>query len=250
MRLNRIQRPLWLTVLAISLGGCGTLGSLFAERFTFEGELPADFALHAQAHYYVAESHCPGLVSRSQLTKSFETDFQSKPHGYRFAIPASYRISICKAQLYRVGLFIKGRHGERSWQRTYDNGELQIVDELPEGFAGFQPDGTLRRQAVCTWLFQQSHAISRKGEIEKLLRCKGAGAYLLSQQLPGKTVRLDFSINPNEKPSYRNSWIKFPEGWKPCLPKPGGWVSCPTPPVFQTFKMNGQECTVYPNCTE
>src|SRR5690606_9565044 len=90
----------------------------------------------------------------------------------------------------------------------------------------------------------------RKGEIEKLLRCKGAGAYLLSQQLPGKTVRLDFSINPNEKPSYRNSWIKFPEGWKPCLPKPGGWVSCPTPPVFQTFKMNGQECTVYPNCTE
>src|SRR5690606_1540539 len=121
MRIKRMQRSSRLVALTITLSGCGTLGSLFAERITFEGELPADFALHAQAHYYVTESHCPGLVSRSQLTKRSETDCQPKSHGYRFAIPASYRIGICKAQLYRVGLFIKGQHGERSWQQTYDN---------------------------------------------------------------------------------------------------------------------------------
>src|SRR5699024_9604957 len=41
--MNRyLLRPLWLALLAAPLGGCGTLGSLFAERFTFEGELPAD----------------------------------------------------------------------------------------------------------------------------------------------------------------------------------------------------------------
>src|SRR5690606_20190979 len=97
-----ILRPLRLALLIAPLSGCGTLGSLFAERFTFEGELPADFALRAQAHYYVTESHCPGLVSRSQLTKSFETDFHSEPHSYRFAIPASYRIGICQARLGRV----------------------------------------------------------------------------------------------------------------------------------------------------
>ena len=243
-------RSIGLALLAISLSGCGTLGSLFAERFTFEGELPADFYLEAQAHYYVTESHCPGLVSRSQLTKRFETQYQSTPHNYRFAIPVSYRVGICQARLYRVGLFINGRYGEREWQQIYDNGELRIVDELPEGFTGFQPDGTLHRQAVCTWWFQMSHAISRKGEISKLLNCSGAGAYLVGQELAGKTVRLDFAINPEEEPSHDDTWIKFPEGWRPCLPRPGGWVRCQKPPIFQTFKMNGRECAVYPNCTE
>jgi len=152
--------------------------------------------------------------------------------------------------LGRVGLFIKGRHGEQMWQQTYDNGELRVVEEVPEGATRFRADGTLHRKAVCTWWFQMSHAISRRGEIEKLLRCAGAGAYLTENELAGKTVRLDFVLSSDEKPSYRNSWIKFPEGWKPCLPKPGGWVTCQEPPIFQTFKMNGRECTVYPNCTE
>lgn len=189
-----IYRLPWLALLTISLSGCGTWGSPFAERFTFEGELPADLALEAQAHYYVTESHCPGLVSRRQLTKRFETRFQSTPQTYRFAIPASYRVGICQARLGRVGLFINGRYGEREWQQIYDNGELRIVDELPEGFPGFQPDGTLHRQAVCTWLFQMSHAIARKGEISKLLDCSGAGAYLVAEELAGKTVRLDFAL--------------------------------------------------------
>ncbi|HTN31505.1 MAG TPA: hypothetical protein VL178_11865 [Pseudomonas sp.] len=244
-----IFRPLWLVLLATPLSACGTLGSLFAERFTFEGELPADFALRAQAHYYVTESNCPGLVSRSQLTKSFETEFKPEPHGYRFAIPASYRIGICQARLGRVALYIKGKHGEKEWQQTYDNGELRVVEELPEGFTSFLPDGTLHRQAICSWLFQKSHAISRVGEIEKILQCKGAGAYLLGQELAGKTVRLDIALNPEEEPSRDDTWIKFLEGWKPCLPKPG-WQRCQNPPLFQTFKINGQECTVYPNCTE
>ena len=241
----RYTRPLWLALLIAPLSGCGTLGSLFAERFTFEGELPADFALRAQAHYYVTESNCPGLVSRSQLTKSFETEFQSKPQNYRFAIPVGYRVGICQAKLARVGLYIKGRYGDERWQQTYDNGELRVVDELPEGAATFKPGGRLNKQAVCGWLFQIS---ALRYDISKLLNCKGAGAYLLRQELPGKTLR-DFAVDPEEQPARDDTWIKFPEGWKPCLPKTG-WQRCQTPPVFKTFEMNGRECTVYPNCTE
>ncbi len=245
--MNRyLLRPLWLALLAAPLGGCGTLGSLFAERFTFEGELPADFALRAQAHYYVAESNCPGLVSRSQLTKSFETAFHSEPHGYRFAIPVGYRVGICQARLARVGLYIKGRYGDERWQQTYDNGELRVVDELPEGAATFQPDGHLNKQAVCGWLFQIS---ALRYDISKLLNCKGAGAYLRREDLPGKTLRLDFSVDPEEKPARDDTWIRFPKGWKPCLPKPG-WQRCQSPPAFKTFEMDGRECTIYPNCTE
>jgi hypothetical protein len=68
-------------------------------------------------------------------------------------------------------------------------------------------------------------------------------------ELPGKTVRLDIQTNPKERPYRDDTWLKLPEGWKPCLPKEG-WQRCQTPPVFKTFQMNGQECTVYPNCKE
>src|SRR5690606_17945753 len=190
-----IRRALYLALLTLPLSACGTLGSLFAERFTFEGDLPADFALRAQAHYHVSEGHCAQLISRRQLTRTYETEFKSEPHGYRFAIPASYRVGVCQARLGRVALFIKGRHGEEFWQQTYDNGELRVVEEVPEGATRFRADGTLHRKAVCTWWFQMSHAISRRGEIEKLLRCAGAGAYLTENELAGKTVRLDFVLS-------------------------------------------------------
>ncbi|WP_417662802.1 hypothetical protein [Pseudomonas sp.] len=235
---------LWLPLLGVSLSACSSLAPLTGERFTLEGELPANFSLKAQAHYGVA-NNCDG---RSQA-RSFESDFQSGPQQYSFNIPVSYRDGLCEMRLARVGLFIHGRYGDKDWQRTYDNGGLELVDSLPQGAPAFQADGSLSKTAECTWLFQLSKAYSRKGQISKLLSCKGAGAHLVREELPGKTVRLDIRANPEERPYRDNTWIKFPEGWKPCLPKEG-WQRCQTPPVFQTFKMNGQDCTVYPNCKE
>ena len=241
---RQVHRLFWISMLGLSLSACSSLSPLGGERFTLEGELPADFSLKAQAHYGVAN----GCDGRSQA-KSFETDFQSDPQQYQFTIPTSYREGLCEMRLARVGLFIHGRYGDKDWQQTYDNGGLVIVDKLPQGAPAFQSDGTLTKQAECNWWFQQSTAKSRLGEISKLLNCKGAGAHLAGNELPGKTVRLEFRVNPEEEPSRDNTWIKFPEGWKPCLPKEG-WQRCQEPPLFKTFKMNGRECTVYPNCTE
>jgi hypothetical protein len=242
---KRLRRFTLVAISALSLNACLGFGSFAGVDFTLEGELPANFSLKAQAHYYAAN----GCDSRNQI-KSFVTGFQHDPQAYQLTIPTNYRSGFCEMHLGRVGLFIYGRYGDKDWQKTYDNGGLVIVDQLPEGAPAFQPDGSLTKQAECTWWFQQSTAISRLGEISKLLNCKGAGAYLVRDELPGKTVRLNFSVNPEEKPSRSDTWIKFPEGWKPCLPKPGGWQRCQKPPLFQTFKMNGQECTVYPHCTE
>lgn len=44
----------WPALLGLLLSGCSALGSVGADTFTLEGELPADFALEAQAHYGVA----------------------------------------------------------------------------------------------------------------------------------------------------------------------------------------------------
>ena len=231
-------------LLGLSLSACSSLNPLNSESFTLEGELPANFSLKAQAHYGVAN----GCDGRRQA-KSFESGFRNDTQQYRFTIPVSYREGLCEMRLARVGLFIYGRYGDKDWQQTYDNGGLVIVEELPEEAPDFQADGTLTKQAECTWWFQQSTAKSRLGEISKLLNCKGAGAHLAGNELPGKTVRLGFQVNPEEEPSHDDTWIKFPEGWKPCLPKPG-WPNCQKPPVLKTCKMNGRECTVYPNCTE
>lgn len=234
----------WPALLALSLNACSTVGPLGAESFTLEGELPADFALKAQAHYGAA-GNCDG---RSQ-TKTFKADFDSQPHEYRFRIPVNHRDGTCDLPLARVGLFINARYGDKDWQQTYDNGGLTIVDQLPEGAPAFQPDGTLSKTAECLWLFQISKAKSREGEISKLLSCKGAGAHLIGTTLPGKRVRLLFQVRAEEEPYRDNTWVRFPEGWKPCLPKEG-WQQCQDPPVFKTFRNETQECTVYPNCTE
>jgi hypothetical protein len=238
---NIYPRLFGLSLLAPALSACSSLASLQGESFTLEGQLPPDFSMRAQAHYGVAND-CKG---RSQA-RSFESGFQDAPQKYRFSIPVSYRDGLCEMQLARVGLYIHGRYGEKDWQRTYDNGGLVLVDTLPQGAPAFEADGGLRKTAECTWLFQVSKLYL---ELWKLLSCKGAGAHLVRNELPGKTVRLDIRTNPEERPYRDNTWLQFPEGWKPCLPKEG-WQSCQTPPLFQTFKMNGQECTVYPNCKE
>jgi hypothetical protein len=235
-------------LLAIGMGGllaaCSSLAPFTGDSFTLEGQLPPDFALKAQAHYGVA-NNCNGRAR----TRSFESDFEVGAHEYRFRIPVSYRDGLCEMRLARVGLFIHGRYGEKDWQRTYDNGGLVLVDVLPEGAPGLDANGRLSKTADCTWFFQLSRAHSRKGEISKLLSCTGAGAYLANQSLPGKLVKLSFQVQREERPARKNTWLRTVRGWKPCVPK-AGWQQCQEPPVFGTFKMNDQECTVYPSCKE
>jgi hypothetical protein len=236
-----IQRLLWLGLFGLPLSACSSLGTLGGESFTLAGELPAKFFIKGQAYYYVANG-CDGRAD----VKTFKNSYQDQAQQYNFTIPVSYRDGLCEMGLARVDLFIHGRYGDKDWQQTYADGGLLIVDKLPEGAPGFQADGSLTKQAVCTWWFQVSKVYL---ELSKLLNCKGAGAYLVRDELPGKTVRLEFRVNPEEEPSHDDTWVQFPGGWKPCLPKPG-WPNCQKPPVFKTFKMNGRECTVYPNCTE
>lgn len=238
---QHIRALLWPGLIGLTLSACSSYSSLASESFTLEGELPANFSFKAQAHYGVAN----GCDGRSQA-KSFESGFLSDPQQYRFTIPVSYREGLCEMSLARVGLFIHGRYGDKDWQKTYANGGLVIVDKLPEGAPGFQSNGTLTKQAECTWWFQVSKLYL---ELSKLLNCKGAGAHLVREELSGKTVSLNFQVNPEEEPSYDRRWIETPAGWKPCQETETS-ERCQTPPIFKSFKMNGRECTVYPNCTE
>jgi len=234
----------WSVLFGLLLSGCSTLGSVGADTFTLRGQLPADFALKAQAHYGGSEE-----CSDRGHVKSFKNDYEKLPHGYEFEIPVSYRDGLCELQLARVGLFIHAKYGEQEWQQSYDNGGLVIVEELPLNAIPYHQDEALSKTAQCSWLFQISKL---ELGIAKMLDCKGAGTYLLRNSLSQTDVGLSFELSDNDRPYMRNYWSKTTTGWKPCT---GRWGTtfeelCTAPPQFRTFTMDGRECTVYPNCTE
>ncbi|MFI8689508.1 hypothetical protein ACIGHJ_04840 [Stutzerimonas kunmingensis] len=234
----------WPALFSVLLSGCSTIGSVGADTFTLQGELPADFALKAQAHYGGSES-CSG---RGHV-ETFKEDYEKTPHGYRFEIPVSYREGLCDLQLVRVGLFIHAKYGEADWQKSYDNGGLVVVDELPPNTTPYQADGTLSKTAQCSWLFQISKL---ELGIAKMLDCKDAGSYLLRSALSQSNIKLSFELGGDDRPYMRNYWTKTATGWKPCT---GRWGKkfeelCTAPPQFRTFTMDGRTCTVYPSCTK
>ena len=257
-------------LLAAGLSGCSWVGAIAKEgplslterrglqSFTLEGDLPAQFSLSVTAWY----SQVDDSRLNCQVTNVYNNKEQARYLGKRFdipintqaasaqrSIPLTYYVGACELRLGKVKMDIDGRYGEQPWQKTYADANFYIHERVPEEEAGFEKDGTLKVEAQCTWLFQQSKAKSRLGEISKLLTCKGAGANLQYDQLAGKTVSLAIKVNPEERPYMRNRWIKSEAGWRPCL---GTEKSdrCQQPPLFKTFQMNGQTCTVYPGCTE
>ena len=68
---NPLRHVHSLLVIGLSYSMLAGCASLTGNRFTLEGQLPANFAIRAQAHYGVAN----GCEGRSQ-TRSFERDFE------------------------------------------------------------------------------------------------------------------------------------------------------------------------------
>ncbi len=259
-----------LGLVATTLTACSWAGVLATEgplllterrgmdSFTLVADLPENFGLSVTGWYGPVDKN--GL--NCQVTNLHNNKQQARELGKRFdipinaeakstsrTIPLTYYVGTCKLRLGKVEMEIDGRYGEQPWQKTYADAIFYIHKRTPEDEQNFDNNSTRQVDAQCTWLFQQSKAKSRLGEVSKLLICKGAGANLQYDQLAGKTVKLAIQVNPEERPSVRNRWIKGDSGWKPCL---GTEKSdrCQQPPIFKTFLMNGQTCTVYPGCTE
>jgi hypothetical protein len=264
------SRALSIGVLTLSLSGCDWAWFFAKEAavdatshrgwdtFTFKGQLPAEFGIDAIAFYGPKDrdkASCqaptmePGKTIRRRYGKRYTAEIQALPQEFSFEIPLSYYQGLCGMRLGRVKLEIKGRHGPLDWQKDYGRGGLYIVSDRSNKTVEFDRLEELQRSGVCNWLFQQSHARSRLGEIEKLLNCRAYVGDFVFEELANKTINFTIEIDPEEKPSMRNRWIETEAGWKPCQPTEKS-NRCQSPPTFRTFKMNGQTCNVYPNCKE
>jgi len=254
--------------LTISLSGCEWMGMYEKEKwiaatsrpgwdtFTFKGQLPAEFGIDAIAFYSPNEpdkSSCqtaafyePGTTVSRRHVEQYTAEINGQAQESSFKIPLSYYKGLCGMSLGRVKLEINARYGAEKWQKTYANGSLYISKSTTNETIKFPPAGIFYIKAQCQFMFQESRL---HFGIAKLMRCRSARSDLLRSELANKTINLSIIANPEEEPSRHDTWIKFPNGWKPCLPKEG-WQRCQSPPLFKTFKMNGQTCTVYPGCTE
>ncbi|MBC6627268.1 MULTISPECIES: hypothetical protein [unclassified Pseudomonas] len=244
--------------LAAKEGAVSATGRYGLDSFTFEGTLPAEFGMDIMPSYDPVDpesSVCQrqnlyGEWSARYYGTSDNIPIQAQPQAFSHKVPLTYSVGLCTMRLTALDLNINGRYGQQRWQQTYANGGFRIFNQLPADSPKFDKDGIRSVTAQCNWLFQQSQAKSRFGEISKLLTCAASGTHLQYDQLAGKTVKLVIEVNPEEEPSHDDTWIKFPTGWKPCAHESNGWRWCRNPPVFQTFQMNGRTCTVYPGCTE
>lgn len=270
--------------LALPLGGCSWAGQIAkdsaegvtsyygSEHFTLVASMPPNFGFTSKAQYSPKEGqdckvYSPGLggsVTRQQQ-KSDKTAGKSTEQTITTDIPLEYYIAGCSMKLTRVSYEVNATYGTDAWDRDLDHaGGLEIVSQTVA-----KSSGAREQRGLCTWLFQISTAKAKRGEIEKILSCNAAdekwkipenkferhkpGGVAVRTTLPGKVIYLIIRQSSEERPAIGDTWKKFAEGWKPCLGKgindPYGFCRGNTKD-FRTFKLNGHECTVHPDCTE
>ncbi|QAY86339.1 hypothetical protein [Pseudomonas arsenicoxydans] len=247
----------------------GVASKYGSEHFTLIAIIPPNFGFTSKAQYSPKDGescqvYSPGLggsVTRQQQ-KSNKTPAKSTEQTISTEIPLEYQIAGCSMALTRVDYEVNATYGTDAWDHDLEHaGGLAIVDNELNTVESSEQRG------LCTWLFQISTAKAKKGEIEKILSCNSAdenwqvpeskparrkpGGVAERSKLPGRTIKLILRQATTERPSIDDTWQKLPEGWKPCLGRgvddPYGFCRGNTKD-FRTFKLNGRECTVYPNC--
>lgn len=244
------------------------------EHFTLVATIPAKFGFTSKAIYSPksgekCETYSPGLggnVTRQQQNSN-TTDAKDIEQTVSTDIPLEYHIADCSMELTRVSYEVSARYG---------TGSLDSDLELAGGISATSTktransetyERTIEQRGLCSWLFKISNSKITKGQVEKILSCYAAnenwetseirskrrkpGGAIQRAELANKTVRIEFRLSVEERPAINDTWIKVPEGWKPCLGEgqddPYGFCGGLTD-KFRTFKLNGKECTVYPGC--
>ncbi|MGY2290428.1 hypothetical protein ACW9H6_11120 [Pseudomonas sp. SDO528_S397] len=267
--MSRIAFPRPGITRHLLLGGCVALTAGCSavhtpDSFVLTADLPPNFAYAARADYVPAKGETCTVPGGRNTQIGFNivdwrTDYQPDS---RIALRRT--VSGCPLVLHRIGLKIYGKYGKD--RGDFGNGFALLVvrPTLADHHKGaFDLAGDSDVHGTCQWLFRTSGGLRR---LVKILDCKATdaqgnvkrglpfAAYTLDQ-LPGKTVRLKFTLADEERPFMRDTWIKVPGGWKRCMGE--GFEDQDAfcrgnHKDFSTFRMpDGQHtCTIYPGCTE
>jgi hypothetical protein len=246
-----------------------------ADYFNLKAELPKETSFtNAEAKYIsLTPENCPkenlsidsyGVSVQGSKTVSL-MDEQSEDHGeINQRIPLSYQRGICNMWLYSIDLVAASTYGPEYWQDATTAIMIDVLKQHPQSAPDFDATGTLAINQSCSWLFR----VDGKN-ISKLLFCSvvdqdgrartplhnwkaiQSATHITTgiNKLAGKTIKLNLHIADEEHPTFEDSWIKTVNGWQLCETEEDS-PFCKAPVSVSKFKMNGRECTVYPNCTE
>ncbi|PCR92887.1 hypothetical protein CP336_29285 [Pseudomonas fluorescens] len=243
-----------------ALGGCRTEPP---NTFKFTAELPPGFAYEALAEYEPINSSetCKAIDLRKTANR-FNRNWREKYEPVS-EIVIRKTINGCPMVIRRIDLDIRAAYGKDWSDISADSAAVVIRSELDDRYKGtFNERGLSTFYGQCQWLFRTS---GKPRILRKLLDCKETDALgtpepgrpfsaYTHDQLPGKTVRMKIKLAREEQPYIRDTWVKFPNGWKRCMGDNfedqyafcyGNYTD------FSTFKMpDGRVCTIYPSCTE
>lgn len=258
--LNQGLLKLLSTMACMSiLTGCSTGKS---ETFTFTADLPPNFYYRASAVYVPAKGEtCSvpgGKNTRVGYNRHWRKDYKNES-----TISLYRTVGGCPLVISRLIVDIYGKYGDDFGDFGSDSANLVIREELPDEYKGkFNQQNESAFYGQCEWLFRTSGG---KRRIVKILDCKDTDASgtlntgrpvagYTFDQLPGKTVKIIITLNAEERPYMKDTWIKVPNGWKRCMGKSFNdqYAFCyGNYKDFSSFMMpDGQQCTIYPGCTE
>ncbi|MBB6156870.1 hypothetical protein HDC30_004113 [Pseudomonas sp. JAI115] len=250
-----------VTLLCIGLLTISGCANNDRESFIFTADLPPDFAYHAKVMYKPADGETCSVRIEDKPFLGFNREWRTE-YIPKSVIPIYRTVNGCRLAVNRIQLQIIGSYGGDTGDIGSDSAAVIISDKVNEQEKGVFEQGESLIEGECQWLFRTQGPLRR---LSKGPRCNGIdthgmltkgkpfGAYTLDQ-LPGKTVRLRIKIAVDERPSIKNTWIEFHNGWKRCLGKgmDDQYGFCrENKKDFSDFLMpDGRTCSIYPGCTE
>lgn len=248
----------WLVSVAV-LVGCGDKES---NTFTLVGELPPNFSYSASTRYVPDPKTKCAVTDWRRTMPTYNKRWREK-YDPVAVVEIRKVIKGCQMILRHIKITINATYGESIRDQHGDAANIGVYVELPDKHLR-----TMKSEAEdvfygeCQWLFRTA---GTDRIIRKILDCKkdnergetGVGkpfaAYTLDQ-LPGKIVRMDIRLAVEERPYFRDTWVRFSDGWRRCMGKGkqdvrgycrGNYAD------FSDFIMpDGRVCNVYPSCSE
>ncbi|KFE48765.1 hypothetical protein [Pseudomonas syringae] len=221
------------------------------DTFNLKGTIPAKFGLYIRAIYSINEigSNCRIAVEKTSheaYTREYTVDIAAFEQHMNFAVPLEHTQNECNLHLWNLDITIIARHNAVKEVATSENFGAYVLERLRDFQITTNSSGELHLFRKCSWRFTTG---GPEGDsINRIFYCSGEHGSLPRKQLKNNVVNFVLK-DLGEEPGYYGAWVKFPNGWKPCALGPDASV-CTQPREFKAFKIDGQLCTIYPNCTE
>ncbi|WP_143520343.1 hypothetical protein [Halopseudomonas pelagia] len=258
-----LHRATLLSLAAIAFSGCATAPpsdfkglNPSKDHYTITATALDEHTIKATTVYRPANGVCSEDTEAfdwrvSRQAAELDREKPTSANEYSFKSPLSIHILGCQLNAAHSHLGLELREGQGGTHRTQDM-YFFPKSEMPAREGRHESLRSVNQTRLCSHTFY----IPRLGsKVRRFINCfnaeKDAGGYspaFVFEDLKDKTIHYTFSRVAEDTPSSPRSWLKTPDGYRPCVNREFNSY-CQDPPELKQFEMNGQQCDIYPGCT-